>query len=179
MKKREKKSCECGRQYESKEERCEHCEYRRNLATLERSYHAPSHLRASLVGLIYGCLVLALCIKPGIASEGTIFGKASWYSSKDACGSKTNNHPGCPTASGHSLYALEKQGVDFVAMNNIPMGSVVRVTNLNNGKSVTAKVLDRGGFKKYGRIIDLGKHSFQQIEDTSKGITVVKVEVVK
>lgn len=113
------------------------------------------------------------------ANKGDIYGKASWYSSKDACGAKTNNHPGCPTASGHSLFALEKRAVDFVAMNKVRIGTVVRVTNLKNGKSVTAKVLDRGGFDtKYGRVIDLGKHSFQQIEDPKKGLATVKVEIL-
>lgn len=36
-----------------------------------------------------------------------------------------------------------------------PMNSIVKVTNLDNGKSVIAKVTDTGGFLKYNRIADL------------------------
>ena len=44
-----------------------------------------------------------------------------------------------------------------VAFNKLPLGSLVRVTNLTNEQAVTAKVTDTGGFESLGRIIDLSK----------------------
>lgn len=43
----------------------------------------------------------------------------------------------------------------------IKMGTIIKVTNIENGKSVTCKVNDRGGFAKYGRILDMSKGSSQ------------------
>lgn len=42
-----------------------------------------------------------------------------------------------------------------VAYNRAPLGSYIRITNLNNGKSITAEVTDRGGYEKYGKVADL------------------------
>ena len=115
----------------------------------------------------------------GLCSQSIQNGKVSWYSSADACGKKTNNHKGCPTASGKSIYDLERRHVDFIAMNNIRMGSKVRITNPDNNLSVIATVLDRGGFEKYGRIADLGKQTFAKISPTDEGIITVNIERIK
>ena len=42
------------------------------------------------------------------------------------------------------------------AHKTLPFGTEVKVTNLNNGKSVTVRINDRGPFVK-GRIIDLSR----------------------
>jgi rare lipoprotein A len=57
--------------------------------------------------------------------------------------------------------------------------TLLRVTNIENGKSVVVRVTDRGGFKKYGRIIDLTPRAFSAIGNLKQGILKVKVEVVK
>ena len=62
------------------------------------------------------------------------------------------------------------------AMNLYPMGTMVRVRNLKNGKTVDVKVTDRGPFVK-GRIIDLSVVAAQELEIMHCGIA--KVEVVK
>jgi len=54
----------------------------------------------------------------------------------------------------------------------------LRVTNPANGKFVDVKVNDTGGFDKYGRLIDLSKGAFSKIEDTKKGVTKVRVEIL-
>ncbi len=59
----------------------------------------------------------------------------------------------------------------------LPFGSLVRVTNIANGKSVVVKVNDRGAFKR-GRIIDLSKSAFSTIGNTKSGLIRVKVEVL-
>lgn len=42
-----------------------------------------------------------------------------------------------------------------IAFNWLPMNTKVKITNLDNGKSVVAVVTDTGGFNKYHRIADL------------------------
>ena len=133
-------------------------------------------MRKMLMISIFTVLLIQINAQMGLCSQNIRTGKASWYSSDDACGKKTNNHPGCPTASGKSLYQLERDGVDFVAMNNVRMGTKVRVTNIKNNFSVIATVLDRGGFEKYGRIADLGKKTFAKLSPTSDGIITVRIE---
>lgn len=107
-------------------------------------------------------------------------GKASWYSSKDACGPKTNNIKGCPTASGKSIFDLESKKVLFCAVprRSCRLGTRLKVTNSGNGKSVIVEVLDTGGFKKYNRAIDLGKEAFKKIASLEDGVISVKIERV-
>lgn len=59
----------------------------------------------------------------------------------------------------------------------LPMGSYVRVTNRDNGKSVIVKINDRGPFGN-GRIIDLDKVAFAQIASIGAGVVNVKMEVI-
>lgn len=59
----------------------------------------------------------------------------------------------------------------------LPLGSYVKVTNLDNGKSVIVKINDRGPFVP-GRIIDLDKVAFQQIASIGAGVINVKMEEV-
>lgn len=62
------------------------------------------------------------------------------------------------------------------AHKHLKCGSRVRVTNLNNGKSVIVTINDRGPYVK-GRIIDLSKGSYDLISN-NRGITKVKLEVL-
>jgi resuscitation-promoting factor RpfB len=57
----------------------------------------------------------------------------------------------------------------------LPLGSVVRVTNLANGKQVTVTIRDRGPYVD-GRIIDLSDTAFNQLSPTSRGVLNVKIE---
>lgn len=59
----------------------------------------------------------------------------------------------------------------------LPMGSYVRVTNTENGKSVIVKINDRGPFGN-GRIIDLDKVAFAKIANLGAGVANVKMEVI-
>lgn len=59
----------------------------------------------------------------------------------------------------------------------LPMGSYVRVTNVDNGKSVIVKINDRGPFVP-GRIIDLDKVAFQKIASVGAGVINVKMEEI-
>lgn len=59
----------------------------------------------------------------------------------------------------------------------LPIGSYVRVTNTENGKSVIVKINDRGPFGN-GRIIDLDKVAFAKIASLGQGVANVKMEVI-
>jgi rare lipoprotein A len=89
-------------------------------------------------------------------------GVASWYGVR---------HHGKRTASGE-LYDQKK----FTAAHRtLPWGSVVRVTNLANGKSVEVRINDRGPFGK-GRIIDLSRAAAKVLDMLRTGTAQVKIE---
>lgn len=55
-----------------------------------------------------------------------------------------------------------------IAFMKLPLNTPVRVTNLDNGKSVIAKVTDRGGFERYGILADLSLGVSIQIGNKSQ-----------
>lgn len=93
--------------------------------------------------------------------------KASWYGFKPWDGRKT--------ASGEVFrtYGLT------TASNTHKMGTRLKVTNVVNGKSVVVRVNDTGGFKKYGRTLDLSYGAFSKISNPKVGVIKVKIEVLK
>lgn len=66
----------------------------------------------------------------------------------------------------------------FAAANPwLPKGSYVRVTNMDNGRSVIVVINDRGPFVP-GRIIDLDKVAFEEIASIGAGVINVKMEEI-
>lgn len=65
------------------------------------------------------------------------------------------------------------------ASNSHKMGTMLKVTNVKNNKSVVVKVTDRGNFTKYGRTLDLSRGAFAKIADIDKGLCEVKIKVLK
>ena len=63
------------------------------------------------------------------------------------------------------------------AHRTLPMPSMVRVTNLDNGRSIAVKVNDRGPFA-HGRIIDLSKKAAEVLGFKEKGTAAVRVEIL-
>jgi rare lipoprotein A (peptidoglycan hydrolase) len=92
-------------------------------------------------------------------------GSASWYG---------RHFEGKKTASGTTFHA----DGHTAAAEGIPLGSTVKVTNLKNGRSARVKVTDRGP-KVPGRVVDVSKGTAEQLGMTEKGVTPVKVTVVK
>ncbi len=92
-------------------------------------------------------------------------GQASYYGLK---------HQGKKTASGEPF----KQELKTAAHKTIPFGAMVKVTNVDNDKSVVVRVNDRGPFVS-GRIIDLSSSAFNAIGSTAKGVLKVEIEVIK
>lgn len=63
------------------------------------------------------------------------------------------------------------------ASNVHKMGTMLRVTNKENGKSVIVRVTDTGAFKM-PRIVDLSKAAFSKIASLKRGLATVLVEEI-
>ena len=63
------------------------------------------------------------------------------------------------------------------AHKTLPMPSVVRVTNLDNGKSLVVRINDRGPFVA-GRIIDLSREAARRIGYKDNGLARVRVQLL-
>lgn len=88
-------------------------------------------------------------------------GMASWYG-KEFHGRRT------ATGRPYDMYELT------AAHTTLPTGTQVRVTNLENGRSVVVVIADRGPFAK-GRIIDLSYAAANQLGFVGKGTARVRV----
>jgi len=81
---------------------------------------------------------------------------------------------GDPTASGE-LYDKNEL---TAAHREYPFGTLVRVTNLGNGKSVVVRINDRGPHQKE-RIIDISGQAARELDLVRMGVAKVKIEVMK
>jgi rare lipoprotein A len=91
-------------------------------------------------------------------------GRASWY------GRLFQGHQ---TASGENF---DMNGLTC-AHRSLPLGSLVRVTNLNNHKSVVVRVNDRGPLPD-NRVIDLSYAAAQFIGFGGRGTAPVRIELI-
>ncbi len=91
-------------------------------------------------------------------------GIASWYGP---------NFHAKMTANGETF----DQNAVTAAHKTLPMPSVVRVTNLENGRSLVVRVNDRGPFVN-GRIIDLSRRSAQLLGFEGAGTAKVRVQIL-
>ena len=91
-------------------------------------------------------------------------GVASWYG-PNFHGKTTSNKE---VYNMHDLTAAHK---------SLPFGTYVVVTNLNNGKSVTVRINDRGPFVK-GRIIDHSYAAAKAVDMIGTGTAPVKLEIL-
>lgn len=64
------------------------------------------------------------------------------------------------------------------AHKTLPFGSLVRVTNTRNGRTVIVRINDRGPFIK-GRVIDLSRGAAERIGLVRTGVGVVRVELLE
>lgn len=100
---------------------------------------------------------------PAAGGGYTEEGNASWY--------------GAPfhgrRASNGEIYDMNKL---TAAHRTLPFGAIVKVTNLNNGKTTTVRITDRGPFVD-NRIIDLSRAAAQEIESIGPGVVPVRIEV--
>jgi rare lipoprotein A len=105
--------------------------------------------------------------RPGVApvpSGYTEEGNASWY------GEPFHGR----RASNGEIYDMYKL---TAAHRTLPFETMVRVTNLSNGKSTTVRITDRGPFIE-NRIIDLSLAAAREIDSVVPGVVPVRVEVI-
>ena len=91
-------------------------------------------------------------------------GVASWYGTR---------YHGLPTASGE-LYDVMKL---TAAHPTLPIPSYVRVTNVENGRTLVVRVNDRGPFHS-DRIIDLSYVAAARLGYAAKGSALVEIDVI-
>ena len=99
--------------------------------------------------------------------RGVQYGLATWYGGE---------FHGRRTASGekYNMFAMT------AAHKTLPFNTWVRVTNLENGKSVVVRINDRGPFKhKRERIIDLSLAAARKLDMLEAGSAEVKLEVLR
>ena len=92
-------------------------------------------------------------------------GLASWYGP---------NFHGKQTANGETFDKYELTA----AHKTLQMPSIIRVTNLENGLSIIARVNDRGPFSGK-RILDLSERAAELLDFKHKGTTQVKIQVLE
>ena len=123
------------------------------------------------VSFVSGTLAHATYQKSGlqIFQPGTVkVGQASWYSEKS---------PGIKKTTANMEIFDDSQLT--CAMWEVPFNQRLRITNLENGKSVTVRVNHRGPHKRFvkkGRVVDLSKAAFKRIADLKSGLISVRVE---
>jgi rare lipoprotein A len=106
-------------------------------------------------------------IPPGGAPAGwSQEGLASWYGGNDG-------FEGKPTASGEIYDSAQLTA----AHRDLPLGTVVDVTNVENGKTVRVRVNDRGPFV-HGRVIDLSRQAARHLDLIGPGVGMVRLTVV-
>ena len=82
---------------------------------------------------------------------------------------------------GRPLTSGEKYDKDALtaAHRTLPLGTMVKVTNLKNNKSVVVKINDRGPHGSKTRIIDLSGRAARELDMIQDGKAKVKLEVVQ
>jgi len=91
-------------------------------------------------------------------------GTASWYG---------DYFEGRPTASGEPFNMYDMTAAHLT----LPLGTLVRVTNLHNRRSVIVRINDRGPYVD-GRIVDLSYNAARVLHFDQQGLQRVRLDVV-
>lgn len=121
---------------------------------------AASLLSASLISA--ASLTKATSVKP----KGHIVGIASWYGLQ---------HQGLKMANGKRFDRRKLTAASWY----VPLGTALRVVNLENGRSVTVTVTDRGPNLRLHRIVDLSEAAARELGYVEKGLARVYVSPVE
>lgn len=131
------------------------------------SKHVSSH--------ISGVLLAALCLS---------FGACSWVPKGEAgldVGIKDRGIASWYGEQFHGKQAANGELFDMMALTaahrTLPLGSMVRVVNLTNGKHVRVRINDRGPYVN-GRILDLSQAAAVKLGMVQNGISVIQLEVI-
>ena len=132
-------------------------------------------MRAAALAALAALLVAAACTsssrqEPAAPDDRqplrVLRGKASYYG---------RYHHGKKTASGErfDMHAFT------AAHRTLRFGTLVRVTNQRNGRTVVVRINDRGPFGGRGRIIDLSQAAARKLDMMKSGVVPVTVEVLE
>lgn len=134
-------------------------ERRENVGARARRPATLASVSLALLALV-GCMAHGTpAVRPG---HDVWVGLASWYGEP---------YHGQATASGE-VYDMH----DLTAAHrNLPFGTRLRVTSMNNGRSVVVEVTDRGPFVP-GREIDLSLGAARALSMVQEGVTRVRLE---
>lgn len=108
--------------------------------------------------------ILVLFLNSLVFARKVYYGYSSWYGDR---------FHGRKTASGE-LYDMHKL---TAAHRELPFHTYLKVTNLQNNKTVIVKVNDRGPYK-HNRIIDLSRAAAEKLDFIDQGLTRVRIEVL-
>jgi rare lipoprotein A len=104
-------------------------------------------------------------IPAGTSPLATETGRASWY------GPPYHNRRGS-NGEVYNMHAMT------AAHRTLPLGSIVRVTNLKTGHTALVRITDRGPFIP-GRVLDLSLAAARKVDVYQPGVAEVKVEVMQ
>lgn len=120
------------------------------------------NIRYKTTAALAAALLLTLGVAP--VSAQTHRGKASFYSKKAT---------GARSSSGERIHHDSLT----CAHRTYPFGTLLKVTNLSNGRSCIVRVNDRGPHRR-GRIIDLSYGAARELGMLAQGIAMVEVQRV-
>jgi rare lipoprotein A len=127
-----------------------------------KSQGQPSTVGSYKVGNPYQ--IKGVWYYPQVEDDYSETGVASWYGP---------GFHGKKTANGE----IFDENLVSAAHRTLPMPSVVRVTNLGNGRSIVVRINDRGPFA-HGRIIDLSRKAAQMLGFERQGTAKVRVSLL-
>lgn len=119
---------------------------------------------------LVACLaLLAGCSTTSYDSDSEVSGRG--YRAEGTASYYGKAHHGKRTASGERF----NQNALTAAHRTLAFGTRVKVTNLDNGRSVIVRINDRGPFGR-GRIIDVSKAAAEQLNMLRSGTARVRLE---
>jgi len=139
-----------------------------------RQTHNRKH-KSTVIATIALLLLILNYAKIDEASIATpeslmVVGQASWYSQES---------PGInPRTANNEIFDDSDM---TCAIWNIPFHKRIKVTNLDNGRSIVVRVNDRGPHNRFvnrGRVIDLTKSAFNKLSPLNKGLIRVSLELL-
>lgn len=108
-----------------------------------------------------------------LASFTTIITLAQFYTQEGTASFYADKFESRPTASGEKY----KHSKLTAAHKTLPFGTIVKVTNLSNQKTVEVKINDRGPYVA-NRIIDLSKSAAEQLGFINQGLAEVRISIL-
>ena len=142
--------------------------------TLSRAHACAPDRRSRAVALFAAVVALAGLLAASPTGRGPQFpdtlpdwvqqGRVSWYGP---------GFHGRTTANGEIFDTHELT----MAHRSLPMGANVRVTNLENGRSVVLRVNDRGPYVR-GRVADLSHAAAERLGFVEDGVVPARIELL-